>query len=382
MSNPDAGQRIPLIQPDLPDPAELQPRFAEILRSGRITNFGRYVSEFEGRVSDYLGVHAVSTSSGTMGLLFTMQAIGLSPGATVILPSFTFMATAQAVLYAGGRPLFADVGEDLTMDPLDLTALLEQNRGVELIMPVHMYGLPCDTDALERIAQERSAGQRPLRVVYDAAHAFGSARDGRPVGTFGDAEVFSLSVTKVLVSVEGGVVTSSNPQLIERVRHLRNYGIESNYDAWYPGLNGKMSEFHALIGLANLQRLDERLERRQTIALEYQQRIHEQTNFRAVSWPPGVRHTFKDFTVLVPDGLADRRDRVMARLEELGVETRAYFHPPVHEQKFFRRFADRPLPRTESLSRRVVTLPFFTTMTSDQIGYVVDSLQRVQKELA
>lgn len=373
---------IPLIRPDLPDLADVQAQFAEVLANGRVSNFGRYVTEFEREVGDYLGVKAVSTSSGTLGLLFTLQALGLSPGALVIIPSFTFMATAQAVIYAGGRPLFADVGEDLTMDPLDLATLLEHNRGVELVMPVHMYGLPCDTDALERVALERSTKQRPLRVVYDAAHAFGSARNGRPVGGSGDAEVFSLSVTKVLVSVEGGLVTSRNAQLIERIRHLRNYGIESKYDAWYPGMNGKMSEFHAIVGLANLKRLDDRMERRQTAALEYYQRIHAETNFRVVSWPEGVRHTFKDFTVFVPDGLRDRRDEVMARLHELGVETRAYFHPPVHEQKFFRRFADRPLPRTESLSRRVITLPFFTTMTSGQIGYVVDALNRVQKELA
>jgi dTDP-4-amino-4,6-dideoxygalactose transaminase len=373
--------QIPLIVPDLPELSEVESQFAEVLASGKITNFGRYVTEFERAVGEYLGVHAASTSSGTLGLLFALQALELSPGGLVIVPSFTFMATAQAVLYAGGRPLFADVGEDLTMDPLDLAALLDQNRGVELVLPVHMFGLPCDTGALERVASDYSTEKRPIRVLYDAAHAFGSARADAPVGSFGEVEVFSLSVTKVLVSVEGGMVTSRNPQLIERIRHLRNYGIEAKYNAWYPGLNGKMSELHAIIGLANLKQLDARMEQRQSLALEYQERIHEETNFRVVSWPVDVRHTFKDFTVFVPDHLRDRRDEAIARLAELGVETRAYFYPPVHEQKFFRRFADRPLPRTESLSRRVITLPFFTTMTSNQIGYVVDALKRTQKDL-
>ena len=372
---------MPLIQPDLPAFAEVEQQFREILSNGKITNFGRYVTQFEEEVGRYVGAQAVTTSSGTMGLLFTLQALGLQPGAKVIVPSFTFMATAQAIVYAGGQPVWADIGEDMIIDPLDLATLLQQHPETALVIPVHMYGLPCDVDAIRDVVAEHSTAQRAIKVVYDAAHAFGSARDGVPVGAFGDAEVFSLSVTKVLVSVEGGMVTSSNGALIERIRHMRNYGIESNYDAWYPGLNGKMSEFHAIIGLANLRKIEERMERRQWLAREYTQVIHERSNFRVLSWPSNVHHTFKDFTVLLPDRIVAQRDRVIARLKELGVETRAYFYPPVHEQKLFKRFTDRPLPRTESLARRVLTLPFFTSMVADDMHYVADMLARVDQEL-
>ncbi len=377
-----AVRQIPLIQPDLPEFDEVADRFREVLGNGRITNFGRYVTEFEKEVGEYVGAHAVTTSSGTMGLLFTLQALGLSPGARVVLPSFTFMATAQAIVYAGGRPVFADVGEDLTIDSLDLAMLLDQYTDAAMVIPVHMYGLPCDTEAIENVVRAHGRDQRPVRVVYDAAHAFGAARDGRPVGASGDAEVFSLSVTKVLVSVEGGLVTSRDAGLIERIRHMRNYGIESNYDAWYPGLNGKMSEFHAIVGLANLERLDERMERRQQLAARYTDRIHDRTEYRVLPWPGNVRHTFKDFTVLVPDGVAPKRDQVIARLKQLGVETRAYFYPPVHEQRAFRKYADRALPRTESVARRVLTLPFYTRMSDDDIDYVIESLQRVHRQLS
>jgi dTDP-4-amino-4,6-dideoxygalactose transaminase len=281
------------------------------------------------------------------------------------------MATAQAIVYAGGRPVFADVGEDLTI-ALDLTTLLDQHPETELILPVHMYGLPCDTEAIERIAAERSRPGRPIRVVYDAAHAFGSARGGQRVGRSGDAEVFSLSVT----------VTSRNAALIERIRHMRNYGIEANYDAGYPGLNGKMSEFHAIVGLANMKHLEARMACRQDLAQEYAQRIHERSEYRVLGLPQDVRHTFKDFTVRVPDMIAHRREELIERLKVRGVETRAYFYPPVHEQTLFRKYADRPLPRTETLSRRVLTLPFYTLMTSDEIEYVVDELVRAHKELA
>ena len=375
-------RHVPLIAPDLPEFADVADRLQEILSNGRITNFGRYVSEFEQAIGRYVGGHAVTTSSGTMGLLFVLQALGVTRGTAVIVPSFTFMATVQAIVYAGGRPIFADIGEDLTLDSLDVATLLDQHRDASLILPVHMYGLPCDTEAIERVAAAYSRADRSIRVVYDAAHAFGAARDGRLVGTFGDAEVFSLSVTKTLVSVEGGAITSRDQQLIQRIRRMRNYGIESNYDAWYPGLNGKMSEFHAVIGLANLERLEQRLEQRQILARNYAARLHEQTDFQVISWPANVRHTFKDFSVLVPDALVSRRAAVMARLQELGVETRAYFSPPVHEQRLFHSFADRALPRTESLARQVLTLPFFTRMTDDDMDYVVDCLRQVRKELA
>ena len=375
-------RQVPLIQPDLPNFDEVSDRFREILANGRITNFGRYVNQFEQEIGEYVGGHAVTISSGTMGLLFTLQALGLGRGARVILPSFTFMATAQAVVYAGGIPVFAEIGEDLTLDTMDLSSLLDQQRDAAMVIPVHMYGLPCDTEAIENVTQSYSGDGREIRVIYDAAHAFGAARDERSVGVGGNAEVFSLSVTKVLVSVEGGVVTSRDAKLIDRIRHMRNYGIEASYDAWYPGLNGKMSEFHAIVGLANLARLNERMELRQHLARAYADRIHQRTEYRVTSWPSNVRHTFKDFTVLVPDALAPKRDQLTARLKELGVETRAYFYPPVHEQRAFRKYADRPLPRTESLARRVLTLPFFTRMGEDDMDYVVDSLKRVQRELA
>ncbi|MGH7470073.1 MAG: DegT/DnrJ/EryC1/StrS family aminotransferase [Longimicrobiales bacterium] len=377
-----ARRHVPLIVPDLPDFDEVADRFREILDNGRITNFGRYVTEFEQELGRYVGAHAVTTSSGTMGLLFALQAMGITRGTRVIVPSFTFMATAQAIVYAGARPLFADVGEDLTMDSLDLATLLDQNADASMVVPVHMYGLPCDTEAITRVVNAYARPERPIGVVYDAAHAFGSARAGRVVGSSGHAEVFSLSVTKALVAVEGGAVTSRDAGLIERIRHMRNYGIEASYDAWYPGLNGKMSEFHAIVGLANLRRLGQRLEQRQIQARNYAARINERTVYRVLEAPGNVRHTYKDFSVLIPDALVSKRETMITRLQELGIETRAYFFPPVHEQQWFRTYADRPLPRTESLARRVLTLPFYTRMSDDDMDHVVDGLLKVYKELA
>lgn len=370
---------IPLISPDLPSLEQVEHEFREILTNGKITNFGKYVTAFEEEASAYLGAEALALSSGTAGLIFTLQALGLKRGQKVILPSFTFMATAQAVLYAGGIPIFAEVEDDLTLSPSDLKDLLEKHPDVGGVMATHIYGLPCRTDELQKLVDTYADDQgRKVFLMYDAAHAFGSSVNGRRVGSFGAAEVFSLSVTKMLVSVEGGMVASRNPEVIERIRKMRNYGIESNYDTYWPGMNGKMSEFHAIIGLHNLRRLDSLVAERQRKARYFLDAIAERTEYRLLPWPEGVTHTFKDFTVLMPEEKTAQREQVMAYLKSQGIETRAYFYPAVHEQHMFQQYSDRSLPRTESLSRRVITLPFYTSMTDDEMNYVVEVLERSQ----
>jgi dTDP-4-amino-4,6-dideoxygalactose transaminase len=374
---------VPLIKADLPDLDILEASLREILSSGRVTNFGKHVTRFEQEAAAYLGAHAATVSSGTMGLIFALQALGLERGQKVILPSFTFVATAQAVLYAGGIPVFADVRQDLTIDPQDLECLLDRHLDTGAVIGVHTYGLPCRTGEIEPVVEAaRRKRSKPIPLIYDAAHAFGSSLGGRRVGTFGDAEVFSLSVTKALVSVEGGMVASRNPDVIQRIRKMRNYGIEENYNAHYPGLNGKMSEFHALVGLHNLERLEGYLEARQNSARYYSDQIRACTGFHLLPWPEGVVHTFKDFTVLTPERLEGRRVQVMDHLKACGVETRAYFYPPVHEQVFFAQFADRRLPATEALARRVITLPFYTSITEEEMNHVVSALAEAERKFA
>ena len=374
---------VPLIKPDLPTLEDIREPIEEILANGRITNFGKYVGQFEAETGAYLGTQTVALSSGTAGLMFALAALELKPGEKVIFPSFTFVATAQAVLYAGGVPLFADIDDDLNISVSDLERLLDENPDVGAVIAVHMYGLPARAreieDVVARASQKRG---RKIGLIFDGAHAFGSSIGGRKVGGFGDAEVFSLSVTKVLVTVEGGLVSTRDPEIVRRIRFMRNYGIQSNYNAHFPGVNGKMSEFHAIVGLHNLRRIDALLEERQAKARCFRDKVERGTGFRLACWPEGVVHTFKDFTILVPGETGDgRRDRIIKFLGEQGVETRAYFYPPVHEQEFFARFAARPLPKTECLSRRVITLPFFTAITEEQMDYIVEKLKQADKEI-
>ena len=366
---------VPLVKPDLPNFALLVDGFREILESGQITNFGKYVKTFELEAGIFLGAEVLTVSSGTAGLIVALQASGLQPGEKVILPSFTFAATAQAVLYAGGIPLFADINGDLTLSTTDLELLLSRHHDITTILPLHTFGLPVRVDEIQAVVDNAARqNSKHISVLYEAAHAFGSALGDRKIGTYGEAEVFSLSATKVLVSVEGGVVSSRNPALIGRIHHMRNYGIGGNYNAGWPGLNGKMSELHAFIGLHNLRRLPQIIAERQRKARYYLDKIQAQTDCEVLPWPVNVTHTFKDFVVLLPQPQAHRRGDIMAYLKQRGIETRSYFDPPLHKQEFFRRFADRPLSRTELAARRVISLPFYTTITEMEIDYVVQCL--------
>jgi dTDP-4-amino-4,6-dideoxygalactose transaminase len=267
--------RVPLIKPDLPTFDAVADGIREMLESGQITNFGKYVRLFEAEAGAFLGTEVVTVSSGTSGLILTLQALGVGPGSRVILPSFTFMATAQAIRYAGGIPVFAEIEEDLTLSPSDLELLLDQHEDVAAVIPVHTYGLPAQVDEIARVVEAAGTRRsRPIAVLYDAAHGFGAAlADGRRVGGFGNAEVFSLSATKLLVSIEGGMISTRDRDLAHRLRKMRNYGIEANYDAHFPGVNGKMSELHAIVGLYNLRRISDLIAEREWRARAYAARI-------------------------------------------------------------------------------------------------------------
>ncbi|MBI4395370.1 MAG: aminotransferase class I/II-fold pyridoxal phosphate-dependent enzyme, partial [Candidatus Omnitrophica bacterium] len=246
MKNETTSAKIPLLKADLPPFDTICERFRQVYESGWFSNFGKYVTQFEEEASAYLGTHAVTVSSGTQGLVFGLQALGLKPGQKVVLPSFSFMATAQAVIYAGGTPVFIDIESDLTLSPSKLEDLLSMHEDVGAVMPVHIFGLPCRVDEIAEVVKRFShkRGEAPIPILYDAAHAFGSVYKGMRVGNFGNAEVFSLSTTKVLTTIEGGLISTSNAQVAEKIKKMRNYGMAPySYNASSAGLNGKMSEF-------------------------------------------------------------------------------------------------------------------------------------------
>ena len=366
---------IPLTRPSVPDPQAVAEDVAKILASGILTN-GPYVRELERRAAEYLGVrHCVAVSSCTAGLMLVLRAADLSGG--VVLPSFTFAATAHAVAWNGLRPVFADIDpETLTLSPH--AALRAIGVRTSAILATHLYGTPCDVEALTDAARHHG-----LRLFFDAAHAFVSMRKGMHVGGFGDAEVFSLSPTKVLVAGEGGIIATNDDVLAEGCRIGRDYGNPGDYDCRFVGLNARMSEVHAATALNSLEGLEERIDRRNALAERYRRELG---TIRGIGFPSvreGDRSTFKDFTVLIdPVEFGLDAEGLARALSAVGIETRRYYSPPVHAMQAYRSLAagaDGSLTFTEEASKRVISLPMWSEMGPTEISRVAEAIGHIQR---
>jgi dTDP-4-amino-4,6-dideoxygalactose transaminase len=368
--DPAFPEGLPLVRPSLP-PESVMDDIRKILSGPVLTN-GPYVRELEERAADYLGVdHCVAVSSGTAGLMLVLRAAHLT--GDVVIPSFTFAATAHAVAWNGLRPVFGDVAaETLLLSGQTAGPVMTPNASA--ILATHTYGTPCDVEALAEVAQAAGA-----RLFFDAAHAFGSQHNGRHVGGFGDAEVFSLSPTKVLVASEGGIISTNDGELAEQCRIGRDYGNPGDYDFEFVGLNARMSEVHAAIALGSLTDLDERVGRRNALAGLYREALEQFPGLSFPKVPEGDRSTYKDFTMLVdPDGFGLDAPGLQHALAAEGIDSRRYYSPPVHAVKAYLHLgADAELPVTDSAASRVISLPMWTGMTARHVARVGDAIGRI-----
>ncbi len=367
---------LPLTRVQVPDMPGVLRRVEAILESGQLTN-GAVVRELEERAAEYLRVpHVVATASCTAGLMLVLRALCggpiPAPRARVLMPSFSFSATAHAAAWVGAEPVFADIeAQRLTVDPVDVSHKLDD---VAVLMGTHVYGNPCAVDELAQLADARG-----IPVLYDAAHALGSRHGDVPIGGFGVAEVFSLSPTKVAVAGEGGLVATRDSGLADELRMTRNYGNPGNYDCAVAGLNARMSELHAAVALASLADLEARIARRAELVAAFVAEIAGVPGVRSVLPADGDRSTFKDLTLVVD---ADRcgldAGDLAAALSWEGVDTRHYFHPAMHRQQVYARNLPAPdLPVTEALAPAVITVPLWSHMETS----VVVSLARLIAEI-
>jgi len=367
---PAFPEGLPLARPSVPDPEGVAREIRSILESGVLTN-GPYVAELERRAAEYFRVrHCVAVSSCTSGLMLVLRAAGLS--GDVILPSFTFAATAHSVAWNGLRPAFVDIDpRTLTLSPA--TASWGTGMRTSAILATHTYGTPCDVEGLAEAA-ERSG----IRLFYDAAHAFGSRHDGRPVGSFGDAEVFSLTPTKPVVAGEGGIIATNDDDLAEACRIGREYAKEPDYDSRFVGLNARMSEFHAAVALASFEGLDQRIAERNRLAELYREALGA---IPGISFPEvrsGDLSTYKDFTILVDaEEFGVAASSLAEALTAEGIDVRRYYSPPVHRMRPYRSAGAR-LPVTDAAAARVVTLPLWVGMTEDHVARVAEAMSRIR----
>lgn len=353
---------LPFVRPAPPPLERVVARVRPSYDAGVLTN-GPLVQSLEERAAERLRVaHVVAVSSCTSGLMLALRA--LAPrGEAVVLPSFTFSASAHAVAWNGLEPRFAECEQ--AGFQLDAEGIDRRLDGAGAMMPTHVFGTPCNAERFEDLARRHD-----LALVFDAAHAFGARRRRRPVGAFGDAEVFSLTPTKPLVAGEGGLVATRHEEVAQQVRWGRDYGNPGDYDTRFVGLNARMSELHAAVAIEALADFDEHLERRRSIAARYRRNIAAIRGLRAQHVDPDDASTYKDFTITVERevyGLG--RDELVAALAAEGVDTRRYFWPPVHLQQAYR-YLGADLPVTARVAARVVSLPIYPSMSDTDVDLV------------
>jgi len=353
---------------------------ANVVRRGMYWATGPEIEEFEKTVANYVGAkYCVSFNSGTSALHAILLAYGIKTGDQVIVPSFTFIATANAPLFVGARPVFADV-EDKTfgLDPNDVKRRITKNT--KAIMPIHYGGLPCQIGELKKVAEDYS-----LLLIEDAAESIGASIHGRKVGSFGDAAMFSFCGNKVITTGEGGVIVTSSGEIYEQLKLVRSHGrleMEPYFmsvktlDYITLGYNWRMSSFTGALGLSQMKKLDKVIEMRRRSA-EYLTSMLSSVDGIIVPDPPeGYFHVYQMYTIRVKGG-KNIRDKLKDYLKNKGIMTKVYFEP-IHRTPFYREnlgYLERELPVTERLSDEVLTLPIYPTMTSEEMNHIVESIK-------
>lgn len=361
-------------RPNLGDRQRLLDRINDLLDRVWLSNDGPYLAEFERRVADIVGVkHCVATCNGTVALEILIRAVGLS--GEVIVPSFTFVATAHALQWLGVRPVFADVDPRThTLDPIAVErAISPRTTG---IIGVHLWGQACDIEGLSAVARRHD-----LTLLFDAAHAFGCSYRRQMVGNFGAAEVFSFHATKFCNAFEGGAVVTNDDTLAERVRLMRSFGF-ADYDTVLDvGTNGKMSEAAAAMGITSLESIDAFVSTNYRNYARYRDALADLPGVRLLPYDERDQHNYQYVVLEIEEAVAGvSRDQVQAVLWAENVFARRYFYPGCHHHEPYRSSLPQgapPLPVTERLAREVLCLPTGTAIGAHEIDGICGILRLV-----
>jgi len=373
--SPAFADTIPIAKPTLPAGNELAKALEKIFVSGMITSSSS-VERFETVAAEYLGLkYVVAVSSCTSGLMLVLKALGLE--GEMILPSFTFSATGHVLLWNSIHPKFADISEKMLNISVGEIEQAITDKTVA-ILAVHIFGNPCDVSSLENLATKYG-----LKLVFDAAHALGSIYKGRKIGTFGDAEVFSLSPTKLVVAGEGGLVATNDSTLARLVKTGRNYGNLGNNDCEFPGLSARLPEFNAVLGLWSLNELEAQVEKRNSISKAYRSLLGDIPGVIFQEVPSFCRSNYKDFAVILdPLQFGLTRDELGIALDAENIMTRKYFDPPLHKQRAYRQYrehCDSRLPITEKISSSILCLPIFSHIETTAVEMVCEAIWMIHR---
>ena len=378
---PSFIQPVHVNLPTTPNREELNKLINGILDSGLYSNDGPLVKRLEQEISRYLDVkHCVLVSNGTLALQLLIRTLDLK--GEVIVPAFTFIATANALLWEGVTPVFCDVKPGTSnIDPEQCKKLITAKTSA--ILGVHVWGEQCDIQALDKIARENS-----ISLIFDAAHAFAcGSESGRMIGSFGDAEMFSFHATKAFHTGEGGAITTDNDELANRLRKARNFGFVDTDETDCLGINGKMSELHAAIGLSNLIELKSNLSKNFSVYSLYAARLKDIIHVKIINFT--APHNFQYLVLLVGSSSPLNRDQLVELLEVENILARRYFYPGCHRlEPYCSNESQASLPETEKLAASTLILPAgasISTQDVDKICHVLiaafDNAEEIRNQL-
>jgi dTDP-4-amino-4,6-dideoxygalactose transaminase len=363
---------IYVTRPFLPPLEELLPYLEQIWANRQLTNGGPFHQQLEQALCKYLGVEHISLfANGTLALVTALQALRIT--GEVITTPYSFVATAHSLLWNGIKPVFVDIDpETLNLDPAKIEAAITPQTTA--ILPVHVYGHSCDTEKIQAIADTYG-----LKVIYDAAHAFGVEDEGGSILRHGDLSILSFHATKVFTTFEGGAIVSPDEKTKKRIDYLKNFGFVDEVTVVAPGINGKMNEFQAAVGLAQLKHIDSALAKREAIDFRYRELLAGTLGVCRPPLPSTCRHNYSYFPILVEDDYPISRDDLYLALKDRGVNLRRYFYPLISEFPMYRGLpsANRDnLPLATKAARQVLCLPIYPDLERkvvDQIAGFVAS---------
>lgn len=341
-----------------------------------LTNMGRYHKELECQLKKYLEVENLSLfCNGHMSLEMVIQAMGLT--GEVITTPFTFISTTHSIVRNGLQPVFCDIDpKSMTIDASKIEDLITEKTSA--IIPVHVYGNVCNVEEIDRIAKKYN-----LKVIYDAAHAFGVKKDGITVGNFGDASVYSFHATKVFNTIEGGAVTFHEKSLGEKLYDLKNFGIRSEEVISQIGANAKMNEFQSIMGLCNLRHIDEELDKRRKVVERYRRNLSGIKGLRIGKKVEGIEENYSYFPIICEEeNLGITRDELYDELAKNNIYARKYFYPLTADQACFKnKYKDCEIPIARYISDRILTLPLYADLSIedvDKICYIILKLKKAK----
>jgi len=356
---------IPIAKPILGE--EEKKAVIEVINSGIIAE-GPKVKEFEKKFSEYIGVkYAVATSSGTTALHTALLAHEIKPNDEIITTPFTFIATVNSILYCGARPVFADISEeDFNIDPEKIEEKV--TKKTKAIIPVHLYGNPCDMDEIMKIATDYN-----LKVIEDACQAHGASYKGKKVGSFGTG-VFSFYPTKNMTTSEGGMITTDNEKIAEKCKLIRSHGSAVRYHHNILGFNYRMTDIEATIGIEQLKKLNSFNKKRIENANYLNKGLSGIKGIISPKIEKNKTHVFHQYTIRVTKDFKITRDELQKKLQEKGVGTAIYYPIPIHLQELYIKLGYKDkLPVSEKISQEVISLPIHPSVTKENLDYIIQT---------